>query len=449
MEITMLQPIYPTPHPLAGEMVPLTIFDRATFDLFVPTVRAYSMPAPSNELVKESLARALAVYPHMAGRLVVDDQGRRFIHVNNRGALVIEVTVPADLADVLVDGTISNVGEVYPPLPEENVGAPVFQVQLNRYRCGGLVMGTIYQHHVADGTAMSSFVRMWARAAREGKDFIVPVPAPHVHDRASTAIPRGTPTPVFDHQNIEFKGVNEDGISNKSHAVVPMEKIRNFKVHFTPEFIAELKSCVGGRCSTFQCLLAHVWKKLTAARGFHREDFTKVRVAVNCRDRANPPVSADFFGNMVLWAFPRLQVREVLNSTYRRVVDVIREAVSRIDRDYIQSFVDFGAVADMRGKKLEATAPVAGTMLCPDMEIDSWMGFVRFHDMDLGTGPPCAFLPPDMPVEGLMVLMPSGTDKGGADLFIALAEDHVDAFQQICLSLDCPEAGARFRSARM
>ncbi|GJN08855.1 hypothetical protein PR202_ga26815 [Eleusine coracana subsp. coracana] len=446
MEITMLQPIYPTPHPLAGEMVPLTVFDRAAFDLFVPTVRAYTAPAPSNELVKESLARALVLYPHMAGRLVVDDQGRRFIHVNNRGALVIEVTVSADLADVLVDGTISNVGEVYPPVPEENVGAPLLHVKLNRYRCGGLVVGVIHHHHVADGQGISSFVSTWARAAREGKDFIVP--APPIHDRASTAIPRGTPTPVFDHQNIEFKGVNEDGISSKSHAVVPMEKIRNFKVHFTPEFIAELKSCVGFRCSTFQCLFAHVWKKVTAARGLHPEEFTKVRVAVNCRDRANPPVSADFFGNMVLWAFPRLQVRELLNSTYGRVVDVIRDAVSRIDGEYIQSLVDYGALADMKGEKLEATAPVAGTMLCPDMEIDSWVGF-RFHDMDLGTGPPCAFLPPDMPVEGLMVIVPSGNDKGGADLFIALAEDHVDAFQQICLSLDCREDGARFISARM
>ncbi|KAK3150690.1 hypothetical protein QOZ80_3AG0236410 [Eleusine coracana subsp. coracana] len=430
METTMLQPVCATPHPLVGEKVPLTIFDRAAIDIFVPTVRAYTAPAPSNEVVKDSLARALAQYPHLAGRLVVDDQGKRFLHLNNAGVLVVEVAVSADLADVLIDGAISNIGELYPPLPEENVGAPLFQVQLNRYRCGGLVMGIIYHHHVADGTAMSSFVRVWSSAARGGKDFIVPVPAPHVHDRASTAIPRATPTPVFDHQNIEFN----DG-SSKSYEVVPLDRIKNLRVHFTTEFVTELKARVGFRSSTFQCLLAHVWKKLTAARGLDPEEFTKVRVAVNCRGRTKPPVPIDFFGNMVLWAFPRLQVRELLNSSYGQVVDVIRNAVSRIDGEYIQSFVDFGAVADMNGDDLAATASVAGTMMCPDLEIDSWLGF-QFHEMDLGTGAPCAFLPPDLPVEGLMVFVPSGNGKGGFDLFIALNEDHVNAFQQICLSVD-------------
>jgi shikimate O-hydroxycinnamoyltransferase len=79
-----------------------------------------------------------------------------------------------------------------------------------------------------------------------------------------------------------------------------MAKIRNATIRFKAEFIAELKARVGFPCSTFQCLLAHVWKKIMAARGLNPEDFTKVRVAVNCKCRTNPPVSMDFFENMVL-----------------------------------------------------------------------------------------------------------------------------------------------------
>ncbi|KAG8073754.1 hypothetical protein GUJ93_ZPchr0006g45869 [Zizania palustris] len=442
MEVTitssaMLRPAHndTTPHPLAGAEVPLTVFDRAAFDIFVPIVFAYPAPAPSNEALKEGLLRAVEAYPHLVGRLAVDSHGRRFLHVNNEGVLVVEATVEADLADVLANSgaMATNVADLYPPLPEDNVGVALLQIKLNRYRCGGLVVGSICHHHTADGHSMSVFFTTWASAVHQGKSFTVPTP---FLDRAATVVPRTPLAPAFDHRSIEFKGGEGGGSTGRSYAVVAMEKIKDLTVHFTPEFVAELKARVGGRCSTFQCLLAHVWKKITAARDLNPDEFTQVRVAVNCRGRANPPVPMDFFGNMVLWAFPRLQVRELLHASYGSVVGAIRDAVARIDDEYIQSFVDFGSAADAHSREeLVATAAALGTMLCPDLEVDSWLGF-RFHQMDLGTGPPAAFLPPDLPVEGLMIFVPSRTVKGGVDLFMAMAEDHVKAFHQMCYSLD-------------
>uniref|UniRef100_J3LKR1 Uncharacterized protein n=1 Tax=Oryza brachyantha TaxID=4533 RepID=J3LKR1_ORYBR len=234
MEITstaMLRPVYGKPHPLAGAAVQLTVFDRAAFDLYVPSVLAYPAPAPSNEA--------------------------------------------------------------------DNVGAALLQIKLIRYRCGGLVVGSICPHHTADGHPMSAFFTAWASAVREGEGFTVPTP---FLDRAATAVPRSPPAPAFDHRSIEFFEGGEAAAAGggRAHAVVPMDKIRDLNVHFTAEFVAELKARAGGRCSTFQCLLAHVWKKVTAARDLSPEEFTQVRVAVNCRGRANPP-------GPKLWAFPRLQ----------------------------------------------------------------------------------------------------------------------------------------------
>lgn len=424
----MLRPVYRVPHPLAGDKVQLTVFDRAAIDTYVPIVLAYLAPAPSNEALKEGLLRAIAPYPHLLGRFAVDGHGRRFLHLNNEGVLVIEADVPADLADVLATGGMTtDVAGFYPTVPEESVGAALLQVKLSRYRCGGLLLGVICHHHVADGMAASTFYGAWATAVREGKGFSVPSP---FLDRAATAVPRSTPKPLFDHRSIEFKGSS----SSQSHALLPMDKIKNIAVHFPVEFIAELKSRVDTRCSTFQCLLAHVWKKITAARGLNPEEFTQVRVGVNCRGRASPPVPMDFFGNMVLWAFPRLQVRDVLGLSYGCVVGAIRDAVAHIDDEYIQSYVDFGGVADANGEQLAATSTF-GAMLCPDIEAESWLGFT-LHQLDFGTGQPSAFLPPGLPVEGLMIFVPSRTAKGSVDLFMALAEDHVAAFNKICYSLD-------------
>jgi hypothetical protein len=93
-------------------------------------------------------------------------------------------------------------------------------------------------------------------------------------------------------------------------------------------------------------------------------------------------VPADFFRNMVLWAFPRLQVRELLGRSYGGVIGTIRDAAACIDEEYIRSYVDFGGVADSNGEELAASATF-GKVLCPDMEVDSWLGF-RFHDLDFG-----------------------------------------------------------------
>nr|XP_020153017.1 tryptamine benzoyltransferase 1-like [Aegilops tauschii subsp. strangulata] len=428
----MLKPVYSTPHPLLGEKVQLTVFDRAALDIFVPVVVAYPAPTPSNEAIKEGLLRAVAPYPHLAGRLAADHRGRRFLHVNNEGVLVVEATVSSNLADLLAyGGMAADVHGQYHTLPEGNVGEALLQIKLNRCKCGGLVVGVSYHHQTADGVAMNNFFITWETAVRQGKDFVAPTP---FLDRATTAVSRRMPAPVFDHQSIEFKSGESRGCTRECGDVVSMVKIKDVRVHLTTEFLTELRARVGGRCSMFQCLLAHVWKKITAARALKPEEFTQVKVAVNCRGRAKPPVPMDFFGNMVLWAFPRLQVRDVLNWSYRAVVGAIRDAVARIDDEYIQSFVDFGSLADANGKELMATA-AAGTTLCPDAEVDTWLGF-RYHQLDFGTGPPCAFQPPDLPIEGLMVFVPSCTAGGGVDLFMAVAEDHVEAFEKICYSLD-------------
>ncbi|XP_051230951.1 tryptamine benzoyltransferase 1-like [Lolium perenne] len=429
---TMLKPVYSAPHPLAGEKVPLTVFDRAALDIFIPIVFAYSAPAPSNEALKEGLRRAVAPYPHLAGRLLVDGQGRRLLHLNNEGVLVIEATVPYNLADVLVDGAMAaNVCDLYPATPEENFGVPLLQIKLNRYKCGGLVIGLSYHHHTADGVSMSNFITTWENAVREGKNFIAPSP---FIDRATTVVPRRTPASVFDHRSIEFKNGESGGCTSEGRDLIPTARVKDLRVHFTAEFVAELKARVGGRCSTFQCLLAHVWKKITAVRGLQPHEFTQVRVAVDCRGRANPPVPMDFFGNMVLWAFPRLRAGDVLSWSYQSVVGAIRDAVARIDEEYIQSFVDFGTLADASGEELVATA-AAGTALCPDAEVDSWMG-LRCHLLNFGTGPPSVVQPPDLPIEGLMVFVPSPTAKGDVDLFMGVAEDQMEAFRKICYSFD-------------
>ncbi|XP_020199658.1 tryptamine hydroxycinnamoyltransferase 1-like [Aegilops tauschii subsp. strangulata] len=428
VEITRKAVLRPSPESAWGgaKKVPITVFDRASTDGYIPTVFAWSSPAPTNGTLKDGLLATVARFPHLAGRFAVDNNGRKFLHLNNAGVLVIEATARADLATALAHDASAHIAELYPKAEKEHVDEPIFQVQLTRYTCGGLVIGMASHHQVADGQSMSGFSASWATAVRTNS---AALPSPFL-DRGATDNPRSPPLPAFDHGSIEFKGEHS---SSRSYRVLPLDRIKNLALHFPGEFVAELKARVGAPCSTFQCLLAHAWKKVTAARDLAPDDFTQVRVAVNCRGRAKPPVPMDFFGNMVLWALPRMRVQDLLSSSYPTVVGVIRDAVARVNDEYIQSFVDFGEAK--RDMKLASTAATPGMAFCPDLEVDSWLGF-GFHNLDFGGGPPCAFLSPDLPIDGVMILVPSCAAKGGAHLFVALDHEHVQAFKQICYSIE-------------
>lgn len=149
-----------------------------------------------------------------------------------------------------------------------------------------------------------------------------------------------------------------------------------------------------------------------------------------------PSVPMEFFGNLVLWAYPRLRVGELVHENHALVAKAIHYAVAQIENAYFKSFVDFGELSRTEeGEEMQATAPDIGNSLCPDLEVDSWMRF-QFHDLDFGGGAPCAFLPPNLPVEGLLIFVPSCKEEGGVDVFMALLPDHVDSFKQICHSLE-------------
>ncbi|KAK1326794.1 Agmatine coumaroyltransferase-2 [Acorus calamus] len=426
---TILKPPTNPNSPLHNTKVPLTIFDRAAFDLHVAVLYAFRPPMPSNSTLISALSTTLLHFPHLAGTLSIDPTNHNLpcIHLNNAGALLVETYLPITLSDELplLDRPSPDLARLHPSTQGD---VPhLLQIQLNRYTCGGLVIGQTAHHHVADGQSMSAFFRIWAEFARGASEPSPPLP---FHDRAAISVPRDLPSVAFNHREIEFK-------NNKARTTVRGgSSIESLSVRYSAEFVSALKTKAAQRCSTFECLLAHTWKKITAARGLKAETTTRVRVAVNGRARMREPgVPMEYFGNLVLWAYPEMSVEELMKGGYGSAVKAIHEAVARVDDAYFKSFVDFGEVVAKEEEVLVGTAPEAGSVLCPDLEVDSWLRF-RFHELDFGSGGPCAFLPPDLPIEGLLVFVPSIKEVGGVDVFLALEHEHGRKFKEIYNYID-------------
>ncbi|KAK3033546.1 hypothetical protein RJ639_034007 [Escallonia herrerae] len=186
--------------------------------------------------------------------------------------------------------------------------------------------------------------------------------------------------------------------------------------------------------STFESLVAHLWRAITKSRAVDNSETTYVRISVNGRTRLNPRVPKDYFGNLVLWAFPSAKVKELLREPLPYAAKLIHDAVAKVNNNYFKSFIDF-ANYKVEEEDLVPTADMNKNSLCPNLEVDSWLRF-PFYDLDFGGGCLYVFMPSYFPTEGMMFLLPSFIGDGSIDAFVPVFQDNLATFKQVCYSLD-------------
>jgi shikimate O-hydroxycinnamoyltransferase len=436
----LVKPSYPAgaPRPDTTEHVPSSVFDKATYHMQMAIIYAFSPPVPSPDAIERGLAAVLGAYRLFAGQVRPGPDGAPGVLLNDHGARLVEASVDARLADIAPTKPSPAVLRLHPDLDGSDIEEPVVQVQLTRFACGSLAVGFTANHAVADGHATSDFLVAWGRAARG-----LPVgPPPPVH-RPGLFPPRHDPPRAeFEHRGVEYYRpapssahvhVHGHGDTTTQHSIVI------HKAHFTKDFVAGLRARAsegrGRPFSRFETILAHVWRTMTRARGLGSNPLqtSTIRISVDGRPRL-AAAPADYFGNLVLWAFPRATVGSLLGRPLKHAAQVIHDAVARVDGAYFQSFVDFAGSGAVEKEGLETTA-LLKDVLCPDLEVDSWLTF-PFYELDLGAGNPSYFMPSYFPTEGMLFLVPSYLGDGSVDAFVPMFEQNLEAFKQCCYSME-------------
>ncbi|KAA8550261.1 hypothetical protein F0562_001945 [Nyssa sinensis] len=403
---------------------------KVTYNTHIAVIYAYCPPTPPNVTLEVGLQKALSVYREWGGRLGRDEKGDPVILLNDEGVRFVEASVDSTLDEAIPFKPSASLLSLHPSLKGV---VELVQVQLTRFTCGSLVVGFTAHHLVADGHSTSNFLVAWGQACR-GLN-ISPLP---LHDRAIFS-PRDPPLFEFEHRGVEF-------MSKKLKKDYPpidniMEDIVVHKVHFTLEFLAKLKakasSMNGGNnipYSTFESLVAHLWRAITKARALSGFETTHIRISVNGRMRLNPRIPNEYFGNMVLWAFPTAKVKDLLREPLPYATKLIHDAVTKVNNNYFKSFIDFANHKVEGEEDLIPTADMNKSVLCPNLEVDSWLRF-PFYDLDFGGGCPYIFMPSYFPTEGMMFLLPSFIGDGSIDAFIPVFQDNLASFKQICYCL--------------
>nr|CAB3480494.1 unnamed protein product [Digitaria exilis] len=418
------------------EVVPLTAFDELLNE-YMSSIHAFYPPALSNAAMEEGLAKALAEHREWAGKLTADrSTGRRAILLNDAGARFIEATADVALEAVMPLLTPSS-AFVQRLHPSSDGAEELMLVQITRFACGSLVVGHTMHHAVGDGFAICQCLLAWGQATRGVA--IDPLP---VHDRGSFFVPRDPPKVEFEHCGVDLtvrqeeknpsNNINDDDASNKDVLVT-------HKLHLSRGFVSDLKSgaSAGMPCpySLMQCLLAHLWRCITMARGLTGDEATRLRICVNGRCRmSRPRVPEGYTGNVLLWAHPETTARELLGCPLGHAAELIRREVARVDDAYFRSFIDFvssGAV------EREGLVSLIDT---PEFQDEVyWIQRIPFYDLDFGGGRQFLYMPSYRPVDGLIYVLPSSPfGDGSVEAQVSLPSKVMDAFEDCCYTLAVP-----------
>ncbi|GLJ34504.1 hypothetical protein SUGI_0693880 [Cryptomeria japonica] len=107
-------------------------------------------------------------YP-LAGRLIVDkSSGRIAVDCNGEGALFVEAVTHSAIDDFGDFTSPSLLTTLVPSATYHNgfTKSPLLMIQVTKFKCGGVALGTGIQHILADGVSSIHFVNSWCDIAR-------------------------------------------------------------------------------------------------------------------------------------------------------------------------------------------------------------------------------------------------------------------------------------------
>ncbi|ESQ45499.1 hypothetical protein EUTSA_v10010370mg [Eutrema salsugineum] len=377
----------------------------------------FPKPDPDFNLItrlKASLSLALEIYFPFAGRLAkvenledntvsffidCDGSGARFHHAEAKSVSVSDVLEP--------HGSVPDFMKQFFPAKDfkncDGVTEPLLALQVTEMK-DGVFIGYCYNHLVADGVSMWSFLHTWSKICSSGSG--------------------------SEHQPLVLKGWFLERIDYPIHipvseaerpppsrelSSVPVTKDRVF--HFTKKNISDLKAKandeVGSsdlKISSLQVVSAHMWRSIIRHSGLSREGETRCKVVVDLRQRINPPLEKECFGNMVYIAPAIATVEELLDRGLGWAALQINKLVNSQTNENCKTFAE-DWVRNVKNLKSGVGSRTAGNTVV----VSSSPRF-QVYNKDFGWGKPIAVRAgPGNSISGKLVLFP-GIDEGSIDV---------------------------------
>ncbi|MED6164910.1 hypothetical protein PIB30_094631 [Stylosanthes scabra] len=377
--------------------------------------------------MRESLSQILVHYYLLCGRLNSIEGGLYKLDCNTKGAMLYEAESTKSMAEY---GDFSPnddaIKELIPNLdysqPIEDI--PLFLAQVTKFHGGdAIAIGTAISHTISDGVSSIHFINSWAKLTRG--DTLDPNELPFL-DRTVFTASRLPALRRFDHP--EFKppplilGRTDSSEEQK-------KKTRFALLKLTAEHVQKLKQNANTGYSEsqerpysrFEAIGAHIWRCACMARELDKNQPTVARTVVDVRNKVNPPLPKNYFGNALgITVTPVCLVGEMISEPLSYGAKMIREAVERVSNDeYIRSQIDVIARGEYRAGMFFVGSPT--------MAFISWMG-MPVYEADFGWGKPDYFGPGAVSPVDIGMMAPTPQGDGSMLIFMHFQIAHMDKF---------------------
>uniref|UniRef100_A0A1J3J0J2 Putative acetyltransferase n=1 Tax=Noccaea caerulescens TaxID=107243 RepID=A0A1J3J0J2_NOCCA len=279
----------------------------------------------------------------------------------------------------------------------------------------GVFLGFCYNHLVADGASMWRFLHTWSKICSSGS-------ASEPHPLALKGwFLKGIDYPI----HIPVSEAKRPPPPSRELSSVRFTKDRVF--HFSKKNISDLKAKANSEVgssdmaiSSLQAVSAHMWRSVVRHSGLSREGETHCKVAVDLRQRLNPPLEKECFGNMV-YSTPvpaTTTVEDLLDRGLGWAALQINKLVRSQTNEKLKSFAE-DWVRNVKKLKSGVGCRMGGD----DTILVTSSPRFQVYSNDFGWGKPIGVRAgPSNKTNGKLVVFP-GTEEGSIDVQTTLWSD--------------------------
>ncbi|TKY52998.1 Vinorine synthase [Spatholobus suberectus] len=372
--------------------------------------------------LKESLSQVLTHFYPFAGRV----KDKLTIDCNDEGVFYTEAKVSYTLAEFFNQSIFSSfIHKLLPNQPIMEVATEGYttMAQVTCFACGGMVIGTLISHMIADGAAASFFLNCWGSNSRSEFQNALAFP------NFDTPFPRN----IACRQDTNVMALcgqflNEGRLATRRFLfdAKAISRLRTQGSSLTVQNPTRVEVVTSLLC---KCTA----KAFKANSGLERPIL--ITHAVNMRRRASPNFPKSCMGNFAWLATALMSAKEEVIKLPDFVIK-LREAVTTINSEFVKSFEGEGGFAkycEISKQLIETASNVALTSGVNYVHYTSWCNF-GLYDVDYGWGRPiwvsCVASSLDDSMFFNSVILMDTPSGNGIEVWIYLNEDEMATLQQ-------------------